>query len=894
MQPLDLIFHVNNAVEAQVVPFFQVVQDEDKNYQLVLKDGDRSSLLSHTIKIEGIPDSFQSFYQLKNGHITSVNNIKSHNEIPEFSTALDFYILQTSKFDYFIAPTLNYVVRLKKGLLSQATHETYSLLNASNMNNFILIRNGNFFGKILVLDRSGKIVVSKKTFNDFPAFSTQYPNFTMGEKSIHSFTVSQFTPQKNSDLIDITAQYYPEEHLSLEEGYTRESPQRISFTDFKNPDMSAIRIASLRPLPESQILKSHRNIPTVDIKNILVEVQDPKGRMVAAGEILSSFISDGIEVAQSKNWSVNPELDALAENIFAGLLGVKVGNVALLAEPGTGKSFALEDLAARFATGQVPADLRDYNLVYLNISALGSGNNYSGSYETKINALTKWVESIHGKAIVIIDEIHSLRGQGVTEGNANDVFSLLLPALGRGDLRVIGATSSGLWDYAIGGDEMLDRRFKRVQFDGDDDQAAVLKKMKNWISQNRVEYQVSDKNLKYIIEASTRFRPFRAQPGRSIELLEQVIGLARARKKDATVQGQVLEIKRSTIETAAVGLYKIKLEFLNSSENEKILKNIEAEFAKLQGMEDVKTFLLKKTFVYLSGLEPNDKPAFRTMLLGPSGGGKTTIVKALASGLSRPFIHITLGAIATEEAIKSRLADVLSKNPTGVILLDEIDDAKPEVINCLNDLLNSGEMDYIRRGNSGSDRPVSVKLNLKNNIVMAAANGSFNLQQNKNSIGFVTPEVNSENSQNSPAALRKVAEEFLPKKIADRFDGFFYVGTPSDVTFIEALKVAVIKLFSEAQKSKKALRIEYSNKALDLWANEKAESMSSRSFREIEKIVNDSVRLELAESMVLVNKDQYIEMSLGEHKEMAFSTKTKTVVKSSAAAAMRCENLILF
>jgi ATP-dependent Clp protease ATP-binding subunit ClpA len=261
------------------------------------------------------------------------------------------------------------------------------------------------------------------------------------------------------------------------------------------------------------------------------------------------------------------------------------------------------------------------------------------------------------------------------------------------------------------------------------------------------------------------------------------------------------------------------------------MSRLQEAFADLTGMEFVKQDLYKEASVYLQGLEYRAGPHMRTVLLGSSGSGKTTIVKALAKGLNLNIINLKMSQYSSVQAFQAALADGLFANPTAVIFFDEIDDARPELQKSLNELLEDGEISFVRQGTQ-EGQLVNSKINIKNNIILAGANGSYNLNQ-KNAIGF--------NSKADNISPKDVAAEFLDPKILDRWQNFIFVPSPTQ----DELKMAVvngIKNYFIKLQNEKAIYIEVNESALYTWVNKRIDEGGERiSYRLVSQFIHENV-----------------------------------------------------
>ena len=195
--------------------------------------------------------------------------------------------------------------------------------------------------------------------------------------------------------------------------------------------------------------------------------QNPNGQQPTGKEVLEKYATNLVE--RAKNGKLDPVIgrDEEIRRILQILSRRTKNNPILIGEPGTGKTAIVEGLAGRIVRGDVPENLKDKQLYSLDMGALIAGAKYQGEFEERLKAVVKAVVESDGQIILFIDEIHTLVGAGKSEG-AMDAANILKPALARGELRSIGATTLDEYQKYFEKDKALERRFQTVMVDEPD------------------------------------------------------------------------------------------------------------------------------------------------------------------------------------------------------------------------------------------------------------------------------------------------------------------------------------------------------------------------------------------------------------------------------------------
>ena len=246
-------------------------------------------------------------------------------------------------------------------------------------------------------------------------------------------------------------------------------------------------------------------------------------------------------------------------------------NPMLVGEPGTGKTAIAEGLAHRIIAGDVPENLKDKELYSLDMGALIAGAKYKGEFEERLKSVVKEVTSADGSIILFIDEIHTLVGAGGGQG-AMDAANILKPALARGELRAIGATTLDEYQKYFEKDKALERRFQKVVVDEPDTESAIsiLRGIKDKYETHH-KVRILDEAIIAAVELSQRYISNRFLPDKAIDLMDEAASKLRMEINSKPLELDVLDRKIMQLE--------IEIEAIKRENDESKLKNLNAELA---------------------------------------------------------------------------------------------------------------------------------------------------------------------------------------------------------------------------------------------------------------------------------------------------------------------------
>ena len=493
-------------------------------------------------------------------------------------------------------------------------------------------------------------------------------------------------------------------------------------------------------------------------------------------------------------------------------------NPCIIGEPGVGKTAIAEGIAQKLADGDVPFRLQGKELYMLDLTSLVAGTQFRGQFEGRVKALIEEIKTA-GNIILFIDEVHNLVGTGDSEGTMN-AANILKPALSRGEVQVIGATTFNEYRKYIEKDSALERRFQPVTANEPsiEDTIELLKGIKEYYEEYHKLY-VSDDILKSCAVLSERYITDRYLPDKAIDLLDEAAACASINSKELTEYEQ-LKKKNKALETEENNLSaetenkdyqriaEIKTELAKNTaridELEPMIKEVhvtendvckvielwtgipaskllETEFKRIANLETVLkskvvgqdeacelvAAAIKRTRVQLSARR---RPA-SFIFVGPTGVGKTELVKVLANELFNtvdPLIRLDMSEFMEKHSVSriigsppgyvgydeaGQLTEKVRRKPYSVILFDEIEKAHPDVMNILLQILDEGKV------TDAHGRTVSFE----NTVIAMTSNGGSSF--NTSGLGFAKSEADI-----SKDKAMKALGEFLRPEFLSRVD----------------------------------------------------------------------------------------------------------------------------
>lgn len=567
------------------------------------------------------------------------------------------------------------------------------------------------------------------------------------------------------------------------------------------------------------------------------------------------------------------------ERCIAILLRKTKNNPVLIGEPGVGKTAVVEGLAQRIAKEQVPDAMLDRRILSLSMAAVVAGTKYRGEFEERIKTILEEAAS-QPNVILFIDELHTVIGAGSAEGSL-DAANILKPALSRGKVQVLGATTTSEYRKHIEEDSALERRFQSVMVDEptEEDTVHILKGLKESFEEHH-NLIIHDEAIEAAVKLSKRYVNDRYLPDKAIDLIDEAAALKgmkakpdneKVKKLQKKFKGIVKKKEQAVIDQnyeLAADLRQQELQLADEIDSEKHVKipremrgSIDSEdvahvISRMTGVpttklveEDIKRLrnlestlrdhvvgqdeALEKVSTAIrrsrTGISTSKRPIASFIFLGPTGVGKTELVKTIAREVyndedalikidmsefmerhnTSRLTGTTAGYVGYEDG--GQLTEKVRRKPYSVILFDEIEKAHPDTFNLLLQILEDGVL------SDGKGR----KVDFTNTIIVMTSNiGAAKLTESAAPIGFKLSSEEMDTALSTfehkkDEVLKDLKKHFKPEFI-NRIDNVIVFKPLTHESIKSIVKLHVAELGERI--SEKSLKLDMTAEALDLFA----------------------------------------------------------------------------
>ena len=477
--------------------------------------------------------------------------------------------------------------------------------------------------------------------------------------------------------------------------------------------------------------------------------------------------------AQAKNGELDPVIGRQIEidRVIQILSRRKKNNPILIGEPGVGKSAIVEGLALRIVAKEIPA-LDGKRIISLDIASMVAGTTYRGQFEERIKTVIKELND-HPEIILFIDEIHTLMGAGNAQGSL-DAANILKPALARGEVQCIGATTINEYRTSIEKDGALERRFQKVtvQPTSKDETYTILTRLSDTYGHfHHVQY--TQEALRACVNLTDRYITDRQFPDKAIDAMDEV-GACVGDRREAT--GERQEITEADVARVVSQMSGVPVQRVAQAEGEQLRQMGATLSQRVIGQDEAVHKVVKAIQRSRMGLRDPRKPIGTFFLLGPTGVGKTHLAQCLAEEMfgsrnaiirfdmseymEKHTVSLLVGAppgyIAHEDG--GKLTEAVRRKPYSIVLFDEIEKAHPDIFNVLLQVMDEGRL---------TDRQGHI-VDFKNTIIILTSNvGTRQLSEFGAGIGFGADNLDDKATERM---LTKALQRTFPPEFVNRLD----------------------------------------------------------------------------------------------------------------------------
>jgi ATP-dependent Clp protease ATP-binding subunit ClpA len=513
-------------------------------------------------------------------------------------------------------------------------------------------------------------------------------------------------------------------------------------------------------------------------------------------------------------------------------------NPLLVGDPGVGKTAIAEGLARKIIERQVPEVLADATIFALDMGALLAGTRYRGDFEERLKSVMKELEN-HDKAILFIDEIHTVIGAGATSGGAMDASNLLKPALQSGQLRCMGSTTYKEYRQHFEKDRALARRFQKIDVNEPSvpDAIKILMGLRSYFEDyHKVKY--TDDAIKAAVELSSRHMGDRKLPDKAIDVVDEAgASMMLLAPKDRKQMIDVAEVEEVVSRMARIPPKSV------SKNDSEMLSSLPADLKRVVfGQDNAIDQLAAAIKMARAGLREPQKPIGCYLFAGPTGVGKTEVARSLANIMGIELLRFDMSEYMERHTVSrligappgyvgydqgGLLTDGVDQHPHSVLLLDEIEKAHPDLFNILLQVMDHGALTDAN----------GKKVDFRNVILIMTTNAGA-ADAAKQGIGFGRGKKDEENEE----AIKRL---FTPE-FRNRLDASIHFnGLPAEVVR-NVVQKFVIQL--EAQLAERNVQIEITDRAAD-WLAAKGYDESFGA-RPLSRLIQEKVKKPMADELL--------------------------------------------
>lgn len=498
--------------------------------------------------------------------------------------------------------------------------------------------------------------------------------------------------------------------------------------------------------------------------------------------------------AQASNGELDPVVGRIAEieRVVQILSRRKKNNPILIGEPGVGKSAIVEGLAVRIKSDEIIA-LKNKRIISLDIASMVAGTTYRGQFEERMKAVINELHK-HPEVILFVDEIHTIMGAGNAQGSL-DAANILKPALARGEVQCIGATTITEYRKTIEKDGALERRFQKVlvQPTSSEETYTLLTRISEvYGTFHQVQY--TEEALHACVKLTDRYITDRFFPDKAIDAMDEAGALVGEKAKNSE---QLIEVTEADVAFVVSRMSGVPVQRVAQAEGKQLRKMNSVLKQRVIGQDNAINTIVRAIQRSRMGLRNPNKPIGTFFLLGPTGVGKTHLAQCLAEEMfgsrnaivrfdmseyiEKHTVSLLVGAppgyIAHEEG--GKLTEAVRRKPYSIILFDEIEKAHADIFNILLQVMDEGRL---------TDRQGHV-VDFRNTIIIMTSNvGTRQLNDFGTGIGFNADEIGQQQTEH---LLTKVLNRTFPPEFINRLDNVVVFHSLTDEALAQILMLEI-------------------------------------------------------------------------------------------------------
>ncbi len=566
---------------------------------------------------------------------------------------------------------------------------------------------------------------------------------------------------------------------------------------------------------------------------------------------------------KSKNGDIDPLIgrNLEVERCIQILCRRRKNNPILVGDPGVGKTAIAEGLARKVISDQTPDILKGSTIYSLDMGALLAGTRYRGDFEERLKLVMKELEK-DPKAVLFIDEIHTVIGAGATSGGAMDASNLLKPSLQSGTLRCMGSTTYKEYRNHFEKDRALARRFQKIDVvePSTEDSIKILNGLKQYFEEHhKIKY--SNECLKTAVELANKYIHDRKLPDKAIDVIDEA-GAAQS-LLPSNKRKKVIGVKE--IEEIISKIARIPSKRISKNDSE-VLKDLEKSLKRVVFGQDTAIEMLSSSIkLSRAGLREPEKPIGCYLFAGPTGVGKTEVCKQLADVLGISMLRFDMSEYMEKHSVSrligappgyvgfdqgGLLTDGVDQQPYCVLLLDEIEKAHPDVFNILLQVMDHGKL------TDHNGKSVDFR-----NVILVMTSNAGASEQAKEAIGFNRTKREGE----ADAAIVKM---FTPE-FRNRLDSVITFNSLSIDIIMQVVEKFILQL--EGQLIDRNVTIEFSDDTLKWLADEGYDEKMGA--RPIARKIQEHIKKPLSEALLFgeLKKGGIVKLSINKNKlDLAF------------------------